>query len=995
MVVTLDGKQVNTSIKDLRKEARHLEAQFNKTTDPIERAELKKKFQGINNEARRLTRELRGTSVAMGKMSKGGANLFKGFLSPALGVGAVIGALNVAKRVIGDTIKVNMEFEKSMSSLKSITGATADDMEFYKQQAIAMGSTSTKTASEVAEAFKIIGSQKPELLENSAALAAVTKETITLAEAAEISIPEAAAALTTSLNQFNLGAEESGRMINVLAAGSLKGAGDINYLSDAMKRFGPSAAQMNISVEQSAAVMELFAEKGLGSEKAGTQFRNMLVTLASGADDTNPEIVGLQTAIENLGAKQMNTAELAKIFGKENLSAAQILSNGAERVEYFTDALTGTSTAYDQAAINTDNLAGDMKGLESAWEAIQLQGGGLNKVLRALVQFVTQSLLKFNYLKEAMRPLFDAFKELSAQIGATITAFTGVNTQFSASEIFMKALAGIVKFSTVQWRVLISVLGFLVTGFQNVIGFGAGVIQMFQDIGTAVKGLFLAIKDGDYTGAYAEFKKLGNVSAEGYMQGYRDMMGKFKVEGPKVEMPTPEEQAPPTAPAVVVPTNTTVTSTAAVVVPTNTVVTSTDIGSDTRLAEFQKVREQMQAHYDELSAMRATDEENELASIYTKYGTQRAAILENELLTREEKNAFLEELDEMEVEEIAMMEEEQALLKQEKQDQELADKEAFLQQLHELTKSDYELQKEDVNAHYDHMVARANKYGLDTTKIEEARAKELQRIENENNRVVMEAQIARMQATLIAARSMMNAMSDLYGEHAQKSAAYVTFSKMVALAEIAFNQGKAIASALAVSQSPTPDNVATGGLAGIAKFVSISAAIFSGIGQAVAVVNRGSTPSAPGFMTGGYTGSGARNQVAGEVHRDEYVVPSSILHTPKGMSHVGALEAMRTGSSVGSAAGNSGKEIVLAIDKLSSSIKSSQQQNSRFMNKIAEAIAVLSASHRGTADMEDFKKRVIDARKELIKDATDISLSNGTVVKSQEIFDLIGLGATI
>ena len=101
-----------------------------------------------------------------------------------------------------DAIKTSMQFEKSLSSLRSITGLSATDMEFFKQKAIELGSTSTQTASQVVEAFQLIGSQQPELLKNKEALSEVTKQAITLAEAAGMDVPEAAKALSGSINQM-------------------------------------------------------------------------------------------------------------------------------------------------------------------------------------------------------------------------------------------------------------------------------------------------------------------------------------------------------------------------------------------------------------------------------------------------------------------------------------------------------------------------------------------------------------------------------------------------------------------------------------------------------------------------------------------------------------------------------------------------------------------------------------------------------------------------
>lgn len=51
--------------------------------------------------------------------------------------------------------------------------------------------------------------------------------------------------------------------------------------------------------------------------------------------------------------------------------------------------------------------------------------------------------------------------------------------------------------------------------------------------------------------------------------------------------------------------------------------------------------------------------------------------------------------------------------------------------------------------------------------------------------------------------------------------------------------------------------------------------------------------SASGYADGGYTGDGSRYEVAGYVHRGEYVVPQPVMHDPRVVDAVGVIEAIR------------------------------------------------------------------------------------------------------
>jgi hypothetical protein len=71
------------------------------------------------------------------------------------------------------------------------------------------------------------------------------------------------------------------------------------------------------------------------------------------------------------------------------------------------------------------------------------------------------------------------------------------------------------------------------------------------------------------------------------------------------------------------------------------------------------------------------------------------------------------------------------------------------------------------------------------------------------------------------------------------SAKAVKFNKAMALIQIGIDTATALSKALAVTQSPSPDNVATGGLAGVAKYTGIAAMIFANAAKAKQILSSG------------------------------------------------------------------------------------------------------------------------------------------------------------
>lgn len=280
-------------------------------------------------------------------------------------------------------VTANMEFEKSLSSLRSLTGVSADELNYFRTEAIRMGMDSTQSAKQMVDAFKLIGSQMPELLKNKEALTQTAEAAVTLAEAAELDVPTAAKALTGALNQMGESSAHAAEYINILAAASQKGSADIPYLNKAIENAGGAASSVGIKFNELVAAIEAIAPKITDAASNGTNLRNIFLTLESATDkNLRPSVVGLSKALENLAAKNLDAVQLNKMFGKESVTAAIALLKERDAFDDLREGIVGTNTAYDQARINNDNLAGSLGKLQSSWTSFINTMAGSNGILK-------------------------------------------------------------------------------------------------------------------------------------------------------------------------------------------------------------------------------------------------------------------------------------------------------------------------------------------------------------------------------------------------------------------------------------------------------------------------------------------------------------------------------------------------------------------------------------------------------------------------------------
>lgn len=339
--------------------------------------------------------------------------------------------------------------ESSQAELKALTGLDDSSIQWLTEQAEKLSTTLDESglrirqsSDEILQAYMLIGSKKPELLKDKEALNAVTIEAMRLAAAAKIDLKDAVTATTVSLNMYGESADQAARYVNVLAAGSKEGAADVSAQAASIKNAGVAASGAGVSIEQLQGTIQMLAEKGLEAEPAGTALRKFFLVLQTGPDETNPKVVGLQTALENLNKKSLSAAQIQTMFGEEAYSAATILIDNADKVRQYTEAVTDTSIAMEQAAINSDTNEAKMAQYRNSIKeaGIELMER-LNPSLSLLNGWTTKIIV-------ALPKLIDWCIKYKSVLIASGSALAAYNIAVNAATIYTKAYNFIVKVAT-------------------------------------------------------------------------------------------------------------------------------------------------------------------------------------------------------------------------------------------------------------------------------------------------------------------------------------------------------------------------------------------------------------------------------------------------------------------------------------------------------------------------------------------------------------------
>jgi hypothetical protein len=172
-----------------------------------------------------------------------------------------------------------------------------------------------------------------------------------------------------------------------------------------------------------------------------------------------------------------------------------------------------------------------------------------------------------------------------------------------------------------------------------------------------------------------------------------------------------------------------------------------------------------------------------------------------------------------------------------------------------------------------------------------------------------QASQAEFKATLTAASGLVGALGNLQNALGQDGESWVDFKNALTLAQIGIDTASAISSLTAAS-SANPSNAVTFGAAGAIQFATGVVSIMANIAKATSILAGTNKPKATpskaatasntssggtsGYVVGGYTGDGDNYEVAGVVHKNEYVIPAHLLKVPQIANFAGIIEAVRT-----------------------------------------------------------------------------------------------------
>ena len=268
--------------------------------------------------------------------------------------------------------ELSTDFESAMAKVRSVTpGATAAQMDQLAEAAINLSESSKYSASEAADALYYMGLAGWDAAEMLTALPNV----LNLAAAGDMDLARASDIVTDYVTAFGLTADESTRLVDVMAQTMANSNTNVDQMGDAFSYVAPVAGALGYSVEDVSHALGIMANNGIKGSKAGTSLRMLMTRLAKPTKDT-------AAAMRYLGVSLSDQEGNAYTFREILDQLRESLSDLPTPTEHFNQELAHLDELLESGQITEDDYSASLDELINRnWEGVDVEKARLAATL--------------------------------------------------------------------------------------------------------------------------------------------------------------------------------------------------------------------------------------------------------------------------------------------------------------------------------------------------------------------------------------------------------------------------------------------------------------------------------------------------------------------------------------------------------------------------------------------------------------------------------------
>ena len=343
--------------------------------------------------ASRTLDQFKKNNLSLGGVIKQSTTALTGMAAQFLSVAAAIGA---AKKVIGDMVRINKQFEQGTAVLASIIGKTTNEITALTNQAKQLGATTRYTAMQITELqtnLARLGFTEQEILNSTKAIQA-------FATATGADLGEAANLAGAALRGFGMNATEMERAASVMAVSTTKSALSFEKLATAIPIVAPVAKQFGFTIEDTVTLLAKLSDAGMDASTAATATRNVFLKMANDSGKLSQALGRPVHSVEEFGEalkemkeRGMSLNDILQMVGVRSTAAFAVFADNADTLKDFKASITDCADAMgDMENKQLNTLQGSITILNSAWEGLMLTFSESNGTIKAVVDSLSDLL---------------------------------------------------------------------------------------------------------------------------------------------------------------------------------------------------------------------------------------------------------------------------------------------------------------------------------------------------------------------------------------------------------------------------------------------------------------------------------------------------------------------------------------------------------------------------------------------------------------------------
>lgn len=374
-------------------------------------------------EVGKLDTKLKNADAAAGQFQRNVGNYPKGLkgaigslknLAGALGITAGIAGL---VRVMGNAVKIAKDFEQGNANLAAVLGKTKDQIGALTSDAKRLGAATAFSATQVSGLqveFAKLGFTEKQIL-------AATEATLSLAAATGSDLGEAAAITGATLGGFGLKADQTQRVVDVMAKSFSTSALDIEKFKESMKTAAPAASAVGINVEKTTALLGTLANAGISGSMAGNALSKSFIEL-------NKKGLTLEQGLEKVANSENKLGAAVDLVGVNAAKSFLVLAKGTDSIKELEIGLNNAGGAAEKMAKEQlDTLEGSLTILNSAWEGFVLGLLSGDSAFSNMARSIVEGTTAFLGMITATENESDALIKQQIELNSLVGAVTDVN----------------------------------------------------------------------------------------------------------------------------------------------------------------------------------------------------------------------------------------------------------------------------------------------------------------------------------------------------------------------------------------------------------------------------------------------------------------------------------------------------------------------------------------------------------------------------------------